>query len=173
MKKLLSLAFFLLTISAISAQADFLKVSKDIRNISAYYFSDFKAIKGRLKLEDGEYKIYHSKYKLAGSVDSTNLLYQDKLTKLWTFRARMIRESVTADDLESIAGQVILPFGSLMPAPSGADWIKLFVPEKKKGGNERVKQFHLSVYDGMLNPDDKTGGALILKLGGNELNKSN
>jgi hypothetical protein len=162
-----------MSITSVSAQGDYLKVSKDIRQITAYYYNDFKGMRGRLKSEDGENKVYFSKYKLAGSVDSSNLLYQDKLTKLWTFHALMKKESVTADDLESIASQVILPFGKLTGMASGVEWITMFVPEKKKGGNDRIKRFHLSIYDGMLNPNDKTGGALILKLGGAELYNSN
>ncbi len=173
MKKIIPVIFSLFLAYGLAAQSDFLKISGDIRKLSISYFTDFKGIKGTLKSEDDKQKIYYSKFKMEGSVDSTNLLYQDKTTKLWTFSARMIKENISIDELESMAGQIIFPFGNLKGIDSGVEWVLMYVPVKKKKVHEKIKLFNLSFYNGQMNPEDKTGDALLLKMGANELYKIN
>ena len=173
MKRIIPVVFSLFVVCRLAAQSDFLKISADIRKLSVSYFTDFKGIKGALKTEDEKQKVYYSKFKITGSVDSTNLLYQDKTSKSWTFSARMIKESITIDELESMAGQIIFPFGKLKSIASGVEWVLMYVPEKKKKVHEKVKLFNLSFYNGRLNPEDKTGDALLLKMGAEESHKNN
>lgn len=173
MKKFISLvviAFFLKP-SSLYAQANLIKVSSELRSIGTYYFSDFKQIRGKLKSEDGENKIYWSKAKLTASADTSNLIYHNKVTGLWTFRAQMNKEQIRADEMESIARQLLFPFGQLKAIASGVEWVSLFVPVKKKG-HEKIKLFHFTIYNGEENPNDQYNPTLSIQLGGSNLYKS-
>ncbi len=166
MKKIILPFLFLCLATQLPAQNILIKFSSDLKRMGTEYLLDFKNTRGKVKSEDGNETVYYSKYKLAGTVESSNLIHKDKLTKTWTFTADIDREKLGMDELKSLVPQVLFIFGQLHGIASGVDWVYLYIPEKKKKTKDEVKIFHVSIYDGRYNPNDATGGSLQLKLGG-------
>lgn len=166
MKRIILPVLFLFCYNLLPAQNLLIKFTSDLKKMGTEYLLDFKNIRGRVKSDDGSETVYFSKYKLQGTVDSSNLIHKDKLSKTWTFTADIDREKLNMDELKSLIPQVLFIFGQVHSIASGVDWVYLYVPEKKKKTKDDVKNFFISIYDGQFNPNDAGGRALKLRLGG-------
>lgn len=170
MKKFISLIVivFFLRPCVIYAKVNLINLSCEVISIGAFYFSDFKQIRGKLKSEDGGNNIYWSKAKLTASVDTSKLIYHNKVTGLWALRGQMNKELIRADEMELIAWQLLFSFGQLKAIVSGVEWVSLFVPVKKKG-HEKIKLFHFSIYNSEENPNNQYTPKLSTQLGKSNL----
>jgi hypothetical protein len=166
MKKIFFLFSAIVLFQAAIAQVNIIDLASAIKKVGQEYNEDFKHYKGKLKTKDGDSLVYFSRFKLPGSIDSTNLIYQDKANKIWYFKAEMDRQTVSISELLSILPQVVFTFGNLKASNSGFEWISLFVPQSKRKVPDRVKNFVVYLYDGIKNPTDAKGQLLYIKIGG-------
>ena len=162
---LLCINFFILQAQQ-SAQVNVVDIVSAVKKIGFDYSDDFKHMKGKLKGMQGDKYVYYSKFKLPGSVDSSNLIYQDKVNKLWYFSADLDRETVSISELLSLLPQMVFSFGNLKATDTEGEWLSVFIPQSKRKASERTRLFHVSLYDGNRNPNDVKGQLLQIRIGG-------
>ena len=160
------LFFIFLSINAQQNQVNVVEITSAVKKVGSDYSDDFKHMKGKLKAVQGDKYVYHSKFKLPGSIDSSNLIYQDRTNKLWYFTADLDRESVSVSEILSLLPQMVFSFGNLKSTPSEGDWLSVFVPESKRKASERTRLFNVTLYDGNRNPNDAKGQLLQIRIGG-------
>ena len=91
-----------------------------------------------------------------------------KDTEFWIFTADYDKTIISAGTLDSAILAITFSFGKVKKIPSGAEWINLYVPEKKKELTEKLKSFFLVIFNHKDNPRDPTGGKLSITLGQDE-----
>lgn len=150
---------------SLKAQIDPVSISTAIKKLSGEFMTDFKNIKGA-KFSDTDYEaLYYSRLKLTGTGDSSNLIHFIKDTEFWIFTADYDKTIISARTLDSAILVINFSFGKVKKIPSGASWINLYVPDKKKELNEKLKSFFLVIFNHKENPGDQTGGKLSITLG--------
>ncbi|MEO6611440.1 MAG: hypothetical protein ABIT05_04885 [Chitinophagaceae bacterium] len=165
MKKILFLFFLFFTSLATYAQGPGNKIAADIKKLSGEYLADFKNIKGALKSDDTDETVYYSRLKLAGSVDSTNLVHFAKESQFWKFTADMDKEKISADELNVAILSVNFSFGKVKGIPTGAEWASTYVPQNKKGLTGKIRSFVIFLLNAEENPRDQAGRKLSFSLG--------
>lgn len=167
-KTLLLVTALHLYCNTLQAQTDSARISMDIKKLSGEFMTDFKNIKGA-KFSDNDYEaLYHSRLKLMATEDSSNLIHFIKETQFWLFTTDYDKTIISAGALDSAIHSIDFSFGKVKRISSGADWIYLYVPEKKKELTEKLKSFFLVIFNHIKNPVDQTGGKLSFTLGQDE-----
>ncbi|MEO7924293.1 MAG: hypothetical protein ABIR30_11505 [Chitinophagaceae bacterium] len=147
------------------AQLPQVKITSDIKKISGDFLVDYKNIKGALLSDDPYETVYYSRLKLAGSIDSSNLLHFSKESQFWKFSAEIDKEKMTIEELQSAILSINYSFGKIKRIESGAEWVSVYVPENKKGLTGKIRSFFIFILNAAKNPNDPTGGKLSFTLG--------
>jgi hypothetical protein len=157
MKKLLLILLTCCFCSATLAQLDHTKLSTEIKKLSGEWINSFKTIKGAVLFENDQESVFRSRFKLSGSIDSTNLIRYVKDRQIWSFSADFDHPALTPSTLDSLITRIYYSFGEVKSTTTNTPWGKAYVPASKKGASEKLRCFYLLVYDHSKDPLNKTG----------------
>lgn len=150
---------------SLEAQTVMAKTAADIKKLSGEYMSDFKNIKGALKLEDEYETVYYSRLKINGSTDSSNLIHFSKESQFWKFTVDFDEEKYTAQELDTAIQSISFSFGKVKGIAAGAQGAYCYVPLEKKGLSGKIRSFFIFLLNGKKNPTGESSGKLSFTLG--------
>ena len=149
----------------LEAQTQMAKIAADIKKLSGEYMSDFKNIKGALKLEDDYETVYYSRLKINGTPDSSNLIHFSKESQFWKFTVDFDEKKNTARELDTAIQSISFSFGKVKGITAGAQGAYCYVPLEKKGLSGKIRSFFIFLLNGKKNPTDESGGKFSFTLG--------
>ena len=150
---------------SLEAQTVMAKIAADIKKLSGEYMSDFKNIKGALKLEDAYETVYYSRLKINGCTDSSNLIHYSKESQFWKFTVDFDNEKTTVEELDTVIQSISFSFGKVKGIDAGAKGAYTYVPVEKKGLSGKIRSFFIFLLNGGKNPADESGRKLSFTLG--------
>jgi hypothetical protein len=88
-------------------------LNADMQNLYNAYLQDFKNIWGKRKEATATEIVYHSNYRVTGSIDRTNFVIYNRLDRTFAFTAVMDSNFVKAAALNEAFKQIQLPVGKV------------------------------------------------------------
>lgn len=120
-------------------------LNADIHNLYNAYLLDFKNIWGKKKSSNESEIVYYSKYKVTGSVDSTNLVIYNKAERTFAFTTVMDTKFVTTSALNEAFSKLRLAVGGLKKIETNISSITSYILAEKKAVTFKTKKFTILV----------------------------
>ena len=155
--------FILLTFCSLLGDAQSIsgKMASDIKKLSGEWLVDFKNVKGGLRSDNFYESVFYSRQKIAGTVDSSNLIHFLKETETWKFTADLAKASITTNEFDSAMLSMSFSFGKLKKSPVSAKNALTYIPTNKKDLTGKIRSFFIFLQDA----GDKNPGYFSLTLG--------
>lgn len=120
-------------------------LNNDLQNLYTAYLSDFKTIWGKRKLATDKEIVYHSTYRVAGSVDRTNYVIYNKLDRTFAFTCVMDTQYVKAAALNDAFKKIQLPVGKLTEGEPATPGLCNYVLSNKNSAPYKAKKLNIVV----------------------------
>ena len=117
----------------------------DMQNLYKAYLHDFKTIWGKRKMATDKEIVYHSNYRVTGSVDRTNFVIYNKLDKTFSFTAVMDSAFVRAAALNDAFKKVQLPVGKLKEVEDTISTVNVYEVADRKTAPFKAKRLIIMV----------------------------
>ena len=120
-------------------------LNADIHNLYNAYLLDFKNIWGKRKQATDKEIVYHSNYRVTGSISNTNFVIYNKADRTFAFTAVMDSASVKALTLNEAFNKVYLPVGKFKALETTFPSVRTYILSDKKSAPFKAKKLTVMI----------------------------
>jgi hypothetical protein len=120
-------------------------LNADMHNLYNAYLQDFKTIWGKRKEATATEIVYHSNYRVAGSVDKTNFIIYNKLDRTFAFTAVMDTSQVKAEELNDAFKMISMPFGKFKEVEESMDAFSTYEVANRTSASFKAKRLMVMI----------------------------
>jgi hypothetical protein len=135
-----------------------------MHNLYNAYLQDFKNIWGKRKEATATEIVYHSNYKVTGSVNQTNFIIYNRLDRTFSFTAVMDSNFVKAEALNDAFKKVQLPVGKFREVEDTLPDLCAYEVADRKSAPFKAKRLMVIVTNASDNLSTENGREYTFKI---------